>query len=512
MMNPIKLVFSRFGIVAISIMAQFIWYALIILVFSSYSVYVGLGLRFLSLIVILVLIKHEKHLTATLSWIIIIMAFPLFGGILYFAIGANLYMSPTLKRIESSRLKVVKYLRQDEAVMKEIEKGDKDVTSQIRYITECAKYPIYFNREDAIEYFPLGDDCFPRMLEELKKAKNYIFLEYFIINSKSYMWQQILEVLEEKVREGVDVRVIYDDFGSIWTSPSRFFKILERKGIKCVSFNRLIPIIAFLMNNRDHRKIVVIDGNVAFTGGLNISDEYINKIVRFGHWKDNGIMIKGEAVWNMTLMFLKTWNAYKNEDKHYEKFMPTEKLENRKKDGFIVPYGDSPLDDELVGESVYLNIINQSNEYVYIFTPYLIIDNEMISALTLAAKRGIDVRIVTPGIPDKRIVNSMTKSYYQMLIEDGVKIYEYKPGFIHSKVFVCDDMVATVGTLNLDYRSLYLHFENGIYMYKCKAVFDIKKDCEDTIKKSHLVTKKECRTGLIKGTFQAIMRVLAPLL
>ena len=511
-MNPFKLVFSRFGLVAISILAQFLWYALVILIASEYSVYINWSLRALSLIAILGLIKHEKHVTRTLSWVIIILIFPLFGGILYLAIGANLYMSPRLKSIVTSRKNMSKYLKQDQLVIDEIKKGDKDVFSQLNYISKHANYPVYFNKEDSIEYYSLGDYCFPKMIEELKKAKKFIFIEYFIINTSGEVWNTILEILEQKVQEGVDVRVIYDDFGSIWTVPSSYYKTLEKKGIKCIAFNRLIPIVAFLMNNRDHRKVMIIDGNVAFTGGMNLSDEYVNKKERFGHWKDCAVKIQGEAVWNMTCMFLKNWNVYKSDDTNYEKFKPTKIFNNRKRDGFIVPYGDNPLDSENVGEAVYLNIINQSNEYVYIFTPYLIIDNEMISALTLAAKRGIDVRLVTPSIPDKKLVNMMTKSYYEMLIDAGVNIYEYKPGFIHSKVFVCDDMVATVGTFNLDYRSLYLHFENGVFMYKCKAVQDVKNDCLETFKKSRLITKKECRTGLIKGAFQAVMRVFAPLL
>ncbi len=511
-MNPFKLIFSRFGIVAISILAQFIWYAFMITMFSELSGLLNFILRALSLIVILVLIKREKHITASVSWIIIIMLFPLFGGILYLAIGANLYISPTIKRINTSTNKMMKLMKQDEKIIKDINTGDADIAGQIKYITECAKYPIYKNRKGNIEYFSLTDDCYPRMLKELKRAKKFIFLEYFIISSEGVFWNSILEILEQKVKEGVDVRVIYDDMGSVWTLPSNYNRILEKKGIKCVAFNRLIPIIAFLMNNRDHRKIMVIDGEVAFTGGFNLSDEYINKKVRFGHWKDNGILVKGEAVWNFTCMFLKTWNAYRPEDKNYEKFLPEKKYSRKKADGYIAPYGDTPLDNELVGEAIYLNIINQADRYVYIFTPYLIIDNEMIAALTLAAKRGIDVRIVLPGIPDKKIVNSLTKSYYSMLIEDGVKIYEYKPGFIHSKVFVCDDVVATVGTLNLDYRSLYLHFENGVFMYNCDVIKDVKKDCDTTIKKSHLVTKKECRTGILKGVGQAVLRVFAPLL
>lgn len=256
---------------------------------------------------------------------------------------------------------------------------------------------------------------------------------------------------------------------------------------------------------------MVIDGNTAFSGGLNLADEYINEKERFGHWKDNGIMIKGEAVWNFTSMFLGIWNAYINEDKEFTKYRPTITTVSDS-NGFIAPYGENPLDDEIVGENIYLNIINQAKEYVYIFTPYLIIDSEMITALTLARKRGVDIRIVTPGIPDKKIVFTLTRSYYEMLIKDGVKIYEYTPGFIHSKVFVSDDKVATVGTLNLDYRSLYLHFECGTYIFESSVIKNIKEDAINTIDISKEIKMKDCKVGILKSIFQSILRIFAPLM
>ena len=391
--------------------------------------------------------------------------------------------------------------------MENISNKDLGIYGQVQYISNYVGYPIYDNTE--IKYFPLGEDVYPVMIEELKKAKKFIFLEYFIIG-KGKMWQGILDILEQKVKEGVDVRVIYDDVGSISSLPNKYDRFLESKGIKCVVFNKLKPIIAVIMNNRDHRKIMVIDGNVSFSGGINIADEYINKKEKYGHWKDNGIMIKGEATWNFTVMFLKIWNAYREDDDTFEKFRPT--IKDVKADGYILPYGENPLDDEIVGENIYLNIINQAKKYVYIFTPYLIIDSEMLSAITLASKRGVDVRIVTPGIPDKKIVFTLTRSYYKMLKKDGVKIYEYTPGFLHSKVFVCDDDIATVGTLNLDYRSLYLHFECGIYIYESKVIEEIKRDALDTMEKSHLVSDKESNAGFIKSIFQAVLKLAAPLM
>ena len=504
--NILKLIFSRIGIIAICIVVQIVWLLLIVANFRGYMP-LNVILTILSILIALTIIKNERHLDNKLPWIILIILVPFFGGLLYVFVGANLYSTPMLKKINGNREKAKKYLVQDSKIMENISNKDLGIYGQVQYISNYVGYPIYDNTE--IKYFPLGEDVYPVMIEELKKAKKFIFLEYFIIG-KGKMWQGILDILEQKVKEGVDVRVIYDDVGSISSLPNKYDRFLESKGIKCVVFNKLKPIIAVIMNNRDHRKIMVIDGNVSFSGGINIADEYINKKEKYGHWKDNGIMIKGEATWNFTVMFLKIWNAYREDDDTFEKFRPT--IKDVKADGYILPYGENPLDDEIVGENIYLNIINQAKKYVYIFTPYLIIDSEMLSAITLASKRGVDVRIVIPGIPDKKIVFTLTRSYYKMLKKDGVKIYEYTPGFLHSKVFVCDDNIATVGTLNLDYRSLYLHFECGIYIYESKVIEEIKRDALDAMEKSHLVSDKESNAGFIKSIFQAVLKLAAPLM
>ncbi len=502
----LKLLFSRIGIVALCILVQIVWILLIVANFSSY-IPLNVILTLLSVLIVLAIVKNGKHIDNKLPWIILIMLFPFFGGLLYVFVGANLYSTPMLKKINDNKKSERKYLEQDSKIIEDIANKDLDVHGQVKYISNYVGYPIYDNTD--IKYFPLGEDVYKVMLEELKKAKKFIFLEYFIIG-EGQMWQGILDILEQKVKEGVDVRVMYDDVGSIKSLPNNYNKFLESKGIKCVVFNKLKPVIAVIMNNRDHRKIMIIDGNVAFSGGINIADEYINKKKRYGHWKDNGIMIKGEATWNFTVMFLKIWNAYREEDKKIEQFKPT--ITDVKGDGYVLPYGENPLDDEIVGENIYLNIINQAKKYIYIFTPYLIIDTEMISAITLARKRGVDVRIITPGIPDKKIVFTLTRSYYEMLIKDGVSIYEYTPGFLHSKVFVCDDKIATVGTVNLDYRSLYLHFECGIYIYDSKVIEDIKKDFLTTMEKSKAVSKKEYKVGFIKSMFQAVLKIFAPLM
>jgi len=490
----------------------FVVFGLIFQILLSLSIYLFLDehialvhaiYRVIGFLLILGLIKNSKNYSYTLPWIIILLLYPLVGTLLYLIIGNNKYRSKILKSIVKSDINSKKYFLQDEKVREEIKDN-----SKLRYITDFAKFPVYKNSD--VEYYPLGEIGFKEMLKELKNAENFIFFEYFIVESGK-MWNSILEILEEKVKNGVEVRVMYDDLGCMKTLKSSYPKELEKKGIKCVVFNRLNPVSGVIMNHRDHRKILVIDGKVAFSGGINIADEYINEIVKYGHWKDNAIKIVGDAVWSYTVMFLSIWYAFKNEDSDFTKFkynFGDKVLDN----GYIAPYAEMPLDNEIVGEDIYLNIINQANSYVYIFTPYLIIDTDMVNSLILAAKRGVDVRIVIPGIPDKKVVYTLSESYVESLVLGGVKVYKYTPGFVHSKVFVSDDNIATVGTINLDYRSLYLHFECGVYMENVSAIKDIKKDLEETIKKSKQISKKEAKSGIFKGIWQAMLRLVAPLM
>lgn len=323
----------------------------------------------------------------------------------------------------------------------------------------------------------------------------------------------ILEILEQKVKEGVEVRLIYDDVGCVDRLPIHYTKLMENKGIKCMAFNRFVPFLSLAMNNRDHRKILVIDGYIGYSGGINLADEYINEKARFGHWKDTGVRLLGEGVFNLTIMFLEMWNAFQKPDFDYEAFRPHRwHPETFKTDGYVIPYADTPLDNEELGENVYINILNQAKDYVYIATPYLLISDEMERALCLAAKRGVDVRILMPGIPDKPMVFYMAKSYYPPLLGAGVKIYEYTPGFVHAKSYVCDDQIGTVGSINMDFRSLYLHFECGTMLYQCEAIHDIKTDMEQCFEQCHQVTMGDCRQGVIGGLFTSVLRVLAPLM
>lgn len=509
-MKVLRLLFSRMVVIGVMIAIQLGIFLSLLIKFSHISAIGPIMCTAISALVVLWIINKSDNPAYKLAWIIPILIFNITGGILYLILGNKKPSKEMRHRLEKVQEKTSKYLIQDKDIAEEVEKENKTIYGHMNYINCAAGYPMYKNTE--VKYYSLGEDNYEDLIKELKKAKRYIFMEYFIIE-EGKMWDGILEILEQKAKEGLDVRLMYDDMGCISLLPYGYDKILEKKGIKCIAFNPFKPLLSLVMNNRDHRKITVIDGHTGFTGGINLADEYINEKVRFGHWKDTGVMLKGQGVWNLTMMFLEMWNSSRQTDEDISIYKPeVHQLETTISDGFVQPYGDSPLDEEVVGENVYLNIINSAKNYVYIFTPYLIIDNEMMTALCLAAKKGVDVKIVTPGIPDKKTVFKLTRSYYPQLIRAGVKIYEYTPGFIHAKVFVCDDEVATVGTINMDYRSLYLHFECGVYLYKCNCLSDIKKDALDTISKSREFSEEDIKAGRRYALWQAILRVFAPLM
>ncbi len=498
-----RMAIKRGIVVGMGLLLQIIVSLSIYLFFIEHIFLIHLFFGIVSLLLTFDLIRTSKNYSYTLPVIIALILFPLLGTLLYIILKKNMNQSKTLKKIRTSEKDSKKYLVQDEKIREKFKDNGK-----LRYLSDFSGFPVSTNNE--ITYYPIGEEAFEAMLCELKKAEKFIFFEYFIV-AHGTMWHSILEILEAKAREGVEVRVLYDDLGCLSTLEKSYPQELEKKGIKCIAFNRLNPIAGVIMNHRDHRKILVIDGKVAFSGGINIADEYINLDSKYGHWKDNGIRISGDAVWNYSVLFLTMWNAYRKEDADFNKFkyhFPPKK----KPSGYVVPYGETPLDEEITGEDVYLNIINQAQDYVYIYTPYLIIDTDMINALNLAVKRGVDVRIVIPGIPDKKIVYTLSESYVEPLVKGGVKIYRYTRGFVHSKVFVSDDNVATVGTINMDYRSLYLHFECGCYMEEVDAIADIKQDLLDSIKESHEITKKEASPKLLKSFYQALLRFIAPLM
>ncbi len=499
MLNAVK----RVLIVLIGVILQFGFAILIRLFFYKYLGLITLAYSIASVLIVLGLLKNSTRLSNDIPWMILILIFPIFGTILLITLGKNYSKNKLLKNIFNCEKEYSKYLVGEEDTKKEVEEKDLD---NIKYLLNRTNY--FVSTGNVITYYNFGEKFYPELLKELKKAEKFIFMEYFIIN-EGYMWNGILDILKEKANKGVDVRILYDDMGSIAMLKSNYAKILAKFGIKCIPFNKVSPFRGIFMNNRDHRKMTIIDGKVAFSGGVNLSDEYVNINSRLGIWKDNGIKIEGNAIWNLTVMFLTLWNANNKEDKDITKFRY--EFMSSKKNGYVIPYGVAPLHQDLIGEDVYINMINSAKSYLYIMTPYLIIDTDMVNSLCRAAKRGVDVRIIVPGIPDKKIVYTQTTSFFKVLHDSGVKIYKYTNGFVHSKVFLSDDVRAVVGTINMDYRSLYLHFENGTYMEEVKVIKDIYDDFTETFKDSKELKDEDVKVGFIKSLWQAILRLFAPL-
>ena len=505
-----KVLQNRLVAFGLILAVELVWLVIFVTRLASYSTMISVIFTVISLLAVLWIINRDDNPAYKVAWIILIMALPILGGLFYLVVGHKRPSRNMRRKMERERIRTEDELLQDPDVMETIRALDRRIEGQVRYTSVTGGYPVY--RGTSARYYQIGEELYRDLLEELKKAEHFIFMEFFIVG-EGKMWGSIREILIEKAKAGLDVRFMYDDLGSVSLLPADYDQKLEEAGVKCIAFNRFVPFWSLVMNNRDHRKIAVIDGHTAFSGGVNLADEYINEKVRFGHWKDTGFMLKGEAVWNYTVMFLRMWNSQRRTDSSYDPYRPQVwHPEAFQGEGFVQPYGDSPLDDEIVAENVYLDILNQARDYVYIFTPYLIVDHEMQSALCLAAKRGVDVRIVTPGIPDKKMVFQLTRSYYPVLLKAGVRIYEYTPGFLHAKSYVCDDEIAVVGTINMDYRSLYLHFECGTYFYRNPIVADVKRDSLNTMEKSREITLKDTRQGFLGGLLSAVLRVLSPLL
>lgn len=504
-------VFRGRVIVAFLIVVQIAVLVLSAVLGAKYSNYIAISLNLISFIISLVVIVSRTNDAYKLIWIYLILAFPVFGGLLYlvFSIqGSMKLMQPYMSRIEDKTR-----INNDESKELASLACDRypDNTTLIKYLSDGAGFPV--NNNTATKYYPTGEELFPDLLDALRSAERYIFLEYFII-SEGKMWGDILEILEEKAAAGVKVRILYDDFGCIFSLPKNYPEYLAQKGIECRAFNRFRPLLTGLQNNRDHRKICSIDGKIAFTGGINLADEYINEIEKYGKWKDSAVRLTGKGAWPLTVIFLKMWmltspdpdseeENIKNFECHFET-LPSD-------DGYVQPYCDSPLDTDQVCERIYLKMIHGAKKYLYISTPYLIIDDGMLNALVFAAQSGVDVRIITPHKWDKRMVHITTQSYYSDLIRGGVKIYEYTPGFIHSKMFISDDEVASIGTANLDFRSLYLHFECGTMLYGSSAVIEARTDFLSTLEDCKEISETECKAGVFKRFINSLMRLIAPL-
>lgn len=504
----LKVIRSRFFISAFVILLQFVQLLIVFSLLNKYSVIISVLGYIFYIGVFLYIINKYKSPEFKLPWVIIIMLFFVVGAFVFILLVGNNQNKKVVKSFKNNKKKLSEYLKQDDSLEK-LKTDNMDAYLQANYINKATGLPCYQNTK--VTYCKIGEDFHRELLGSLKEAKKFIFMEYFIVE-EGKMWDPIYEILKEKSNNGVKVYLIYDDFGCMSTLDEKYYKKLNAEGINCIPSNKFTPNLSNIHNNRDHRKITVIDGEVGFTGGINLADEYINAKVKHGHWKDTGVKLEGEAVKSLTALFLETWNTQNKIKINPEEFL---NLDYQKFDveGVVAPYGDGPAEfyKDDVGKYVYLNMINSACHYVYITTPYLICDYEILNALCVCAKKGVDVRIITPHIPDKKIVLLMTQSNYEMLIQSGVKIYEYTPGFIHAKQFISDDMFTTCGTVNLDYRSLVHHFECGVWMYKSKCIQDMKKDFLDTVSVSEEITEKQSKLKGWKKLLVEVVKVFFPL-
>ena len=462
----------------------------------------------LSMIMALIIITRKENNAYRLIWMFVLIIFPFFGGVLYILFANKKIGSLSEKKVGDFKKRI------PDDTSFSLTNGDEELyllspvyKRQSQYVKNMTGFSAYKNT--TVEYFPLGEDFYRDAIEEARKAKKFIFIQYFVIDQGKW-WNRILSVLKEKVKEGVDVRVVFDDMGSIAVLPRHYERTLKSWGIKAMAFNKIKLHINPRLNFRDHRKIFNIDGNICYTGGVNIADEYANDLIRFGYWKDDAVKLTGDGVWNSTLMFLRNWDCITGDEDSLEDFVPEIKGENN---GYVQMFDDSPLDNKTIAEDTYLQIINNAKKYVWITTPYLILDESIQSALIIAAKSGVDVRIITPHYPDKKSVFEVTRSNYEPLLQNGVKIYEFTPGFIHSKNFIADDEIAVVGTTNLDYRSFYLHFELSVLFFLSPVIDSLKKNFLTTLDLSEEIhIGDEGRLPLIRRILRRLFSIMSPLI
>lgn len=510
-MKRIQFYLSKTLLYLLSAALQLAAIVLMLQKFNNYLALYNLASFIVSIVAVLIIVNDRMNPGFKIAWLILILSFPIFGLLIYLLYGRK----KNNKRLQNNMSSVREWMQLNLAegkneVALDLRIRDPHAFRQSNYIKNKSFYPVYQN--SSCSYHSPGEAAYEVILKELEKAEEFIFMNFFIVEHGKF-WDSVLDILVKKVCMGVDVRLIYDDVGSLFRLPKNYDKKLKDIGIHCQRFNPLKPIVTAGMNNRDHRKILLIDGKTVFTGGINLADEYINAIELFGYWKDSVIMVKGDAVWSFTVMFLSSWNNLSKTKEDIFRYKRNMILDDQyKPSGFVQPYADTPLDYECISETVYLNLINIATDYIYITTPYLIIDHEMITALCNAAKSGVDVRIITPKIPDKKPVHMMTRSFYPILLESGVKIYEFTPGFIHSKTFITDGIYGIVGTVNLDYRSLYLHYECGVWMYQTQCLKDIEKDFHDTLRVSQLITyEMSHKICLHVRLICSVLRIFAPL-
>ncbi len=502
-------IFSRLGVILLLLVIQVLCLVGIFNWFGHFMPHIYGVMVLFSIFMVQYLLNSGMDPTAKITWLVVIMLMPVFGSLLYCYIQSDLGHRVLKERLNQLIAETKQSIPQPAAVMDSLNREAPQIAALAQYLKRSGCHPVY--DKTAVTYFPMGEDKWAELLRQLEKAEHFIFLEYFIID-EGLMWGKILEILARKAKIGVDVRVMYDGTCEFFTLSHDYPKRLEDFGIKCKIFAPVTPLVSTHYNYRDHRKILVIDGHTAFNGGVNLADEYITRIERFGRWKDTAVMLQGEAVKSFTLMFLQMWNITERTPE-YDKFLAYSAAPVKSAGGYVIPYGDCPLDNDKVGELVYMDLLNRAVDYVHIMSPYLILDGEMETALKFAAERGVDVKIILPGIPDKPIPYALAKTHYASLLESGVKIYEYVPGFVHAKVFVCDDKEAVVGTINLDYRSLYHHFECATYMYGTDCIPQIEADVQDVLQECRQVTRETiCHEKKSVKWLGFIMKAVAPLM
>jgi len=508
MRKVLKFLASRMTIAAFLILIQvlllFLWLYRITIAYELVTLFNVLGI-----ITVVYVINKEEDASYKIGWCIMILVLPVFGVMMYLLCAGRTMPKKLAKGTTQANHDMQGLLHQDEKVTEALRQERPDIAKLFDCGLLSSNFPVYRNTESV--YFPSGEAMYPVLVEELKKAEHFIFLEYFIIDTGT-VWNEILTVLKEKAASGVEVKLIYDDFGCMEKLPRRYDRMLNEAGIETYRFNPVRPALIIQMNNRDHRKICVIDNRVGFTGGVNLADEYMNLKRRFGYWKDSAVMLKGDAVRSLTDMFLGMYTYLAGDHKTIDYSRYLQETESGTGDGYYQPFSDTPTDGADVGLSMHLNLVNNARRYIYIDTPYLILNQDMQRALCLSAQNGVDVRILVPHIPDKRIVNMVTKSNYMPLLKAGVRIFEYSPGFNHTKNIVSDDEVGLIGSINTDYRSYFLHFEDGVLMYNSETVQEMKQDFLNAVRISHETTLSECmKVSPAVRTFRALLRVFTPL-
>ena len=508
--GALSIVFSRTALILLLVVVQFLLMLGIATYLRDYVVYVYSAMNILGAVIVIYIINQRGNPAFNMTWVLLILIFPVFGCLFYLYVKSQLGTRYIGKRLGRLKLDTWQYMEQKQEIIDDLRLSKPANANLAHYMKHQLGFPTYRNTKAT--YFACGEEKFTVLLERLEKAEKFIFLEYFIVE-EGYMWDSILDILKRKVQEGVEVRFMYDGMCSISLLPYNYPKTIRKYGIQCKIFSPIRPVLSTTQNNRDHRKICVIDGKIGFTGGINLGDEYINRKVRFGYWKDTAVMLEGDAVQSLTMLILQMWNVTELKPDQYKRYVTPMSAELHRELGFMIPYGDSPYDNEDVGEEVYFHILNHAKKYVHIMTPYLILDNEMLDTLTRAAKSGIEVCIIMPHIPDKWYAFAVAKTYYRELIEAGVQIYEFTPGFVHAKIFVSDNDTATVGTINLDYRSLYLHFECGVFIYNNPVVREIESDFQKTLEKCQRISIADLKKiSPLMAICGRVLRLIAPLM